>query len=90
MPKERWLAVAWATLNGGESSAGALRREVLMISLRLAVGLLLPCVFAYMIWATVKLRATQSATGILYVMVAFVLIGEIIAKYLLVSNGLLV
>jgi|GEM_PF-136093 len=50
---------------------------------RLMFGLITPLVFAYMIWETVKIRSTQSATGILYVTMLFVLVGELIAKFLL-------
>jgi hypothetical protein len=51
-------------------------------------GLLGPLGLSYFIWDTVKLRSTQSATGILYVAVVFVLIGETIAQYLTFFHGL--
>jgi hypothetical protein len=50
---------------------------------RLLFGLLMPLAFAYMIWETVKIRSTQSATGILYVVMLFILVGELLAKFLL-------
>jgi len=53
---------------------------------RIFFGLLGPAVFAYMVSETARIRSTQSATGILYVAVVFVLIGELLARYLTVSG----
>ena len=47
-------------------------------------------VFAYMIWDCVRRRSTQSATGILYLTMVFVFIGELTAQYLLRWKGLAV
>ncbi len=55
---------------------------------RLLFGLIGPVVLAYMTWETAKLRSTQSATGILYVDLFMVMVGEIVAKYLLLSAAL--
>ncbi|MFN7975967.1 MAG: hypothetical protein U0166_27135 [Acidobacteriota bacterium] len=54
---------------------------------RLAVGLVVPFVFAIMIWKTAKIRSTQSATGILYVANVFVFVGELISTYMTYSLG---
>lgn len=56
---------------------------------RVVFGFVAPAVLAWMTWKCVQIRSNQSATGILYVSLAFVLIGEIIAKYFLVSAGLI-
>ena len=53
---------------------------------RVLFGLLGPVVLAYMTWETAKIQATQSATGILYVDFFTVLVGEVLAKYLLVAT----
>lgn len=53
---------------------------------RVIFGLITPLACAYMIWETVKIRSTQSATGILYVTLLFVLVGELVAKFLLLVN----
>jgi hypothetical protein len=50
---------------------------------RWAVGLAIPALFIYMAYDCIKRRATQSATGILYVTGVLIFIGEIIALYLL-------
>jgi hypothetical protein len=52
--------------------------------LRIALGLAAPLVLAYMILRTVKERANQAATGLLYVMEISVLFGELLAAYLLI------
>ncbi len=53
---------------------------------RVLFGLLGPVVLAYLTWETAKIRSTQSATGILYVDFFTVIVGELLAKYLLVST----
>ena len=53
---------------------------------RVLFGLLSPVVLAYMTWETAKIQATQSATGILYVDFFTVMVGEVLAKYLLVAT----
>jgi hypothetical protein len=62
----------------------------LFLGARLLFGLLAPAGLLWMALVCVRERSNQSATGILYVEVAFVLMGEILARYLLVNAGLLV
>jgi hypothetical protein len=59
-----------------------------IIGVRWVVGLLLPAVFLFMTQECIRRRATQSATGILYVTGLLILIGEIAAMYLLTHTGL--
>ncbi len=59
----------------------------LVLSLRGAVGLLSVAVFAYMVADCVKLRSTQSATGILYFGSVFAYVGELANLYLLMELG---
>ncbi|MFQ5878339.1 MAG: hypothetical protein ACE5JH_11770 [Acidobacteriota bacterium] len=54
---------------------------------RVGFGLIGPAVLAYMIHETARIRSTQSATGILYLAVIFVLIGEFLARYLTVAGA---
>ena len=53
---------------------------------RVLFGLGGPALLSYMTWETAKIQATQSATGILYVDFFTVMVGEILAKYLLLST----
>ena len=54
---------------------------------RVGFGLIGPAVFAWMVYATARIRSTQSATGILYLTVIFVLIGEFLARFLTVAGA---
>jgi hypothetical protein len=54
---------------------------------RVLFGLVAPAILSLMIWSTVKIRSTQSATGLLYVATVLVLIGELFSKFLLYSTS---
>lgn len=60
----------------------------IFILMRWCWGLLGPLALAYPIWGTVKIRSTQSATGILYVAVLFIITGEILSLYLAAFFGI--
>jgi protein NrfD len=53
---------------------------------RVLFGLGGPAVLSYLTWETAKIRSTQSATGILYVDFFTVIVGEVLAKYLLLAT----
>lgn len=52
---------------------------------RVLFGLFGPALLSYLTWETAKIRSTQSATGILYVDFFTVVVGEVLAKYLLLE-----
>jgi hypothetical protein len=79
--------VAWYRLSHGTLAGGPLQEQWLMLIIRGAVGLLIPAVFAYMVLETVRLRATQSATGILYFTLVLVYIGELTGQFLVRQTG---
>lgn len=54
---------------------------------RVLFGLAGPALLSYMTWETAKIQSTQSATGILYVDFFTVIVGEVLAKYLLLSTS---
>jgi hypothetical protein len=56
--------------------------ELLWLPVRWLVGLVLPLVLGWMAWQTARIRSTQSATGILYVVVIFCFLGELTALLL--------
>jgi len=80
------LLVLW--LDGEPNQAAAIRHlftfsgEGIFFMARLLFGLIAPLIFGYMIWQTVKLHSTQSATGILYAAVVFVILGEAFSKFI--------
>jgi protein NrfD len=55
---------------------------------RVLFGLAGPAVLGWLTWETAKIRSTQSATGILYVDFFAVIVGEVLAKYLLMEISL--
>jgi hypothetical protein len=57
---------------------------------RMLFGLAAPAVLGYLTWETAKIRSTQSATGILYVDFFTVVVGEVLASYVLLSTGVAV
>jgi hypothetical protein len=53
---------------------------------RVLFGLFGPAVLSYLTWETAKIRSTQSATGILYVDFFTVVVGEVLAKYIVLAT----
>lgn len=60
----------------------------LYIGTRWFVGFLVPGIFIYMTHDCIKRRATQSATGILYVAGVLIFVGELIGLHLISQTGL--
>ena len=83
------IAVAlatWRAPSGAGFDRYMLSIEGVFLWQRVLFGLLGPAVLSYLTWETAKIRSTQSATGILYVDFFTVIVGEVLAKYLLVSQ----
>lgn len=55
---------------------------------RVLVGLFIPAVVVGLIWGTARIGSNQSATGIMYVAIAFIFIGELAARYLFLLSGI--
>lgn len=55
---------------------------------RVLAGLLVPVIVAHLSYESAKIKANQSATGILYAGCVFVIMGELIALYLFVLTGI--
>jgi len=65
------------------SSAGNLETEMLLwLVARWIIGLVGPLVLGWMAYETARIRSTQSATGILYVVVILVFLGELTSQLL--------
>ena len=58
------------------------------VLMRFVWGLLGAFILSLLVWKTVKIRSTQSATGILYVVVIATLVGEILSVYLAFHFGI--
>jgi hypothetical protein len=55
--------------------------------LRVGVGLVFPIALSYMAWQSSKENAMMSATGLLYIAVGAVFVGEVLARGLLFVTG---
>ena len=79
---------AWGAYAGPDFARYVLSIDGVFFWQRVLFGLAGPLVLAYLTWETAKIRSTQSATGILYVDVFAVVVGEVLAKYLLLTTQL--
>jgi hypothetical protein len=78
-------AVAGAALGSwtSEQPLSNLSTEALLwLPVRWGLGIIGPLVLAFLTWQTAKIRSTQSATGILYVVVIFCFLGELTSQLL--------
>jgi hypothetical protein len=55
--------------------------------MRLGFGLAFPALLVWMAWDSSGARAMQSATGLLYIAMALVLCGEVVAKGIMFASG---
>jgi protein NrfD len=83
-----WFAIA--TWHAG-SGLPSFRHYIMSIDgiffwQRVLFGLAGPAVLSYLTWETAKIRSTQSATGILYVDFFTVVVGEVLAKYIVLAT----
>ena len=90
----RFGVAALALVSGGaaelrvaELSDVIYSTPALFFGFRVLTGLLFPAFLAVMIRNTVRIRSTQSATGLLYVALILVLFGELTAAFLEVVTG---
>jgi hypothetical protein len=84
------MALAGAGLwfwTAGRSLANLTVVALLWLPLRWGLGFALPLVLAVLAWKTLRIPNTQSATGILYIAVVFVFLGELTAQLLLNETG---
>ncbi len=77
----RVIVVAVALIAGGVAHEVAVRQGILF-GMRAGGGLAGPLLLYPMVWGTVKIRSTMAATGILYVEVVAVVIGEVLGGWL--------
>lgn len=77
----RIIVVTVAIVVGGVVHEVAIRQGI-FFWMRAGWGLLGPLMLYPMVWGTVKIRSTMAATGILYVDVVAVVIGEVLGGWL--------
>jgi hypothetical protein len=71
----------------GLESLLSLEKDALFFLFRVAWGILGPLALSFFIWKTADMKSNQAATGLLYVALVFVLIGELLSSYLTVVTG---
>ena len=82
-----WVALeTWHAPSGAGYDRYVMSLDGVFLWQRVLFGLGSPALLSYLTWETAKIRSTQSATGILYVDFFTVVVGEVLAKYLLVST----
>jgi hypothetical protein len=64
-----------------------LSEDALFLGVRVVFGLLVPLIACVMTWRTARIRSLDSATGLLYIMAALILAGEIAARSLFFLTG---
>ena len=60
----------------------------ILLLVALFMGNIFPAFINYFVWSTLKIQATQSATGLLYVSIISILFGDIIFKFYLLQYRL--
>lgn len=65
----------------------SLERDALFFLFRVLWGIVGPLALSWFIWKTAQMKSNQAATGLLYVALVFVLIGELLSSYLTVATG---
>lgn len=78
-----WL---WSS-TGGHSLFTLEDETVLWLPVRWGLGFAGPLVLGVMAWQTARIRSTQSATGLLYVVVIFCFLGELTGQLLQSTTG---
>jgi hypothetical protein len=77
---------------GGTAAASAARglagSELPMLATRLVLGPLASLALTWMCWQTLKIPQTMAATGLLYITVMSVLVGELIGRFILFRTAI--
>ncbi|HEX4440184.1 MAG TPA: hypothetical protein VH854_08945 [Thermoanaerobaculia bacterium] len=81
------VAIAAHRHAGGVDALLSLERDALFFLFRVLWGIAGPLALSWFIWRTAEMKSNQAATGLLYVALVFVLIGELLSSYLTVATG---
>jgi hypothetical protein len=74
-------------LPGAQGATALFGDFSLFFAVRVVFGLAVPLAIAFMAWRTARIRSLDSATGLLYILAALVLTGEIVARTLYFLTG---
>ena len=81
---------ALSLLGGGAAAAvrDLVRSDMAILIFRLAIGPVASLVLAWMCWQTLKIPQTMAATGLLYITVMSVLVGELLGRFILFRTSI--
>jgi hypothetical protein len=82
------FSVAAPYLEEGSSQGDGYMYNMLFVSMRYLWGYAAPLILSFFTFRLCKLRSNQSATGVLYIVEFFVIVGELISVYLMAKHGL--
>jgi hypothetical protein len=84
--------VATMGLFGGHASTQAVANlfdsDAILLGMRLVLGPVASIILAWMTWQTLKIPQTMAATGLLYIAVMSVLVGELMGRFILFRTAL--
>jgi hypothetical protein len=80
-------AIAVQPAPEGLAALLSLERDALFFLFRVMWGIVGPLALSYFIWKTADMKSNQAATGLLYVALVFVLIGELLSSCLTIATG---
>jgi hypothetical protein len=86
------VIVAILGLLGGHASTSAVATlfdsDSMLLGMRLVLGPVVSILLAWMTWQTLKIPQTMAATGLLYIAVMSVLVGELMGRFILFRTAL--
>jgi hypothetical protein len=84
--------VATMGLFGGHASSQAVANlfdaDAVLLGMRMVLGPVVSIILAWMTWQTLKIPQTMAATGLLYIAVMSVLVGELMGRFILFRTAL--
>jgi hypothetical protein len=81
------IALGFWSSTAGHSAFTLENETILWLPVRWGLGFVAPLVLGVMAWKTAAIRSTQSATGILYVVLIFCFLGELLGQLLQSTTG---
>lgn len=82
------LSIGRPFLEEGTALGDGFMYNWLFISMRYLWGYLAPLILSFFTFRLCKMRSIQSATGVLYIVEFFVIVGELISTYIMAKYGL--
>jgi hypothetical protein len=86
------LSALWIYLAGASSTLASLKmlwaKHSTLLVTRIAIGQVAPLLLSWMIWRTLLIPHTMAATGLFYIALLGVFVGEILGRQILSLSSL--